>query len=293
MLGKRTIYIDTNKKLGTKALGGTVPDGFFIDQTDADNPAFYLVEVELASHDFFGHIFPQITKFFAFYENQTSLKSLVETLHELIEKDRALKRKLKRLIGKQEPFKYLNDLLHDSQNILLIINDDKREIVEVMDTYTEWRRHVKHLTVRKFISRGETAFVVNPSFGDIEFVPPVGTEKVEDVLEPPTEADHLKQSSKTVGAIYGSLKKLVHKRFPDLTFNPRRYYISIRAKKNIAYVTLQKSKLRIVIMSKEAVIRSHVQNYKIKSLSASVQNYYGAPCGDVPPNVEKCEIGIV
>ena len=43
LLGKRTIYIDTKKKLGTRALGGTVPDGFFIDQTDADNPAFYLV----------------------------------------------------------------------------------------------------------------------------------------------------------------------------------------------------------------------------------------------------------
>ena len=65
--GEHTIFIDIKKKIDAKFIGGSIPDGFLFDLTDANNPEFYLVEVELASHDFYHHSFPQITKIFAFY----------------------------------------------------------------------------------------------------------------------------------------------------------------------------------------------------------------------------------
>jgi len=44
--GAKTIYIDAKKKIDSKSLGGTIPDGFFFDLSDLDDPQFYLVEVE-------------------------------------------------------------------------------------------------------------------------------------------------------------------------------------------------------------------------------------------------------
>ena len=50
--GNSSIYIDAKKKIDTKALGSTIPDGFLFDLSDIANPEFYLVEVELTKHDF-------------------------------------------------------------------------------------------------------------------------------------------------------------------------------------------------------------------------------------------------
>jgi len=61
--------------------------------SDPNAPQFYLVEVELAKHNFFSHIFPQITKFFAFYKNHKQQKPLIESLLGLIEKDKGMERK--------------------------------------------------------------------------------------------------------------------------------------------------------------------------------------------------------
>jgi hypothetical protein len=67
LFGQSSILIEAKKKIDNKALGGTIPDAFLFDLKDPDNPEFYLVEVELAKHSFYNHIFPQITKFFAFF----------------------------------------------------------------------------------------------------------------------------------------------------------------------------------------------------------------------------------
>ena len=63
LFGQNSIYLDLKNKVDTKSLGGTIPDGFLFDFEDKENPSFYLVESELAKHDFNNHIFPQITKF--------------------------------------------------------------------------------------------------------------------------------------------------------------------------------------------------------------------------------------
>ena len=76
--GTNSIYIDSKRKIETKSLGNSIPDGFLFDLSDKENPEFYIVEVELESHSFYNHIFPQITKFFGFYRNLKSQNDLVE-----------------------------------------------------------------------------------------------------------------------------------------------------------------------------------------------------------------------
>ena len=74
--GKETILIDAKKKIKTKDLGDTIPDGFLFDFSNKYDPTFYIIEVELSKHNFYKHIFPQITKFFAFYKNQETTWSM-------------------------------------------------------------------------------------------------------------------------------------------------------------------------------------------------------------------------
>lgn len=75
IFGENTIYIDAKKKLNSGELGKTIPDALFFDFSDRQNPKLYLVEVELAKHRFYDHIFPQITKFFAFLRDGNILAS--------------------------------------------------------------------------------------------------------------------------------------------------------------------------------------------------------------------------
>ena len=53
-------------------------------------------------------------------------ESSVESLLGLIEKDKGLKNEFKKLIGNQEIYKFIIDLLDNSQNILLIIDGEKK-----------------------------------------------------------------------------------------------------------------------------------------------------------------------
>ena len=120
--GKDTIFISTKRKLTGSVLGDSVPDGFLFDLADLENPEFYLVEVELQKHDFYRHIFPQVTKFFGFFRNSASQNKLVEQLYSIIDSDAAIKDQFKRILGNREIFKFLKDICEDSQNILLVID---------------------------------------------------------------------------------------------------------------------------------------------------------------------------
>jgi len=69
---------------------------------------------------------PTNNKVFCLYKNHKHQKSLIESLLGLIEKDKGLKNEFKKLIGNQEIYKFIIDLLDNSQNILLIIDGEKK-----------------------------------------------------------------------------------------------------------------------------------------------------------------------
>src|SRR6185437_4085855 len=144
--GPATIYIDAKRKIETKSLGNSIPDGFLFDLSDKNNPEFYLVVVELAKHDFFNHIFPQITKFFGFYKNPKSQNDLVDKIFKIITGDINLKKEFKKYLGEIEIYKFIKDTIESSQNILIIIDGEKKEMPEIIETYTDTLgKMVKHM----------------------------------------------------------------------------------------------------------------------------------------------------
>lgn len=291
IFGKDAIYIDAKKKIGSDALGKTIPDGILFDMSDPDNREFYLVEVELESHDFYNHIFPQITKFFAFYKNTKRQKELVEKLFSTINTDSSLKRQFKKYLGEQEIFKFLNDVVDSSQNILLIIDGDKPELPEITDTYSDtWGKMVKVLTARKYVCKDESILAVHPEFETIEFSyqeTPSEAEKKSTIY---SEELHLEGVNDNVKQVYNHLKIAVQKIDDSFIFNPQKYYISIKGTRNIVFLKIRKKKIRMVVMLPEENIRSRIRSHGVKTLSEPVQKFYNGPCAAVDVhNLENIE----
>jgi predicted transport protein len=288
LFGTSTIFINAKRKIESKSLGGTIPDGFFFDFSDSEDPQFYIVEVELAHHSFFNHVFPQVTKFFAFFNNNRLQKDLVDKLYSLIDTDNALNAEFRKALGKQEIYKFLSDLIDTSQNILLIADGPIPELQEISDTYTDtWGRLVKFLEIRKYVQGEDWIFTITPDFEAIQYIEPTegpGIDEDEDETPIHTEDFHLDRATPTVRDIYSRVKELSYAADPNLKFNPQKYYISIKARKNIAFLKVRKKKIRFIAMMPEEEIRGLVTHLRVVGLSQAVQDFYNGPCAavDIP-----------
>ncbi len=281
--GKDTMYIDAKRKIESKALGGVIPDGFLFDLSDKDSPEFYIVEVELSSHDFFNHIFPQITKFFAFFKNRKSEGELVEKIFSIVNTNLDLKKEFKKYLGEREIYKFIKDIIENSQNILLIIDAEKNELPEIMETYSDtWGKMVKLLILRKFIYNDDIIYTLEPDFENIEYAYAESVKEVDKAEEVEyNEEFHLEGVTKEIKEAYFKIKEDVLKINKDLVFNPTKYYISIVYNKNIAYFKFRKKKIRLVIMLPEEDVKKRINNHKIKDLPESVQKFWNGPSCEI------------
>lgn len=284
LFGKSTVYVNAKKKIDSKSLGGAVPDGFFFDFGDQTDPQFYIVEVELSAHNFYNHIFPQITKFFAFFKSGRLQKLLVDKLFSVIDADDVLRSEFKKYLGSLEIYKFLSDIIESSQNILLLADGPINELPEIMNTYTDtWGKMVRFLEVRKHCSGPDTIYTVNPDFEILQYERDEDSEGQEAEDHPPqySEAFHLQDARQNVKDAYGRLKSIAMKTGESLIFNPQKYYISIKAGKNIAFIKLRVKKIRFIVMMPEGEIRKYIKIHEVATLSTPVQNFYNGPCAAV------------
>ncbi|PEC46373.1 hypothetical protein [Bacillus sp. AFS096315] len=281
--GPNAIYIDAKRKIESKSLGGSIPDGFLFDFSDVENPVFYIVEAELSNHAFFGHIFPQITKFIGFFNNYKSKMNLVSKLYTIINEDEELLERFNSLSLSTELYKSLIDVIEISQNILIIIDGEKEEIPDILETYTEWREMVKVIILKKYSDGINEAFSFEPEFEDVEYslMNKETSEDEDGEMKEFTEADHLKKSNQMVNSIYNQIKnELIHKN-PGVTFNATKKYISIISQKRIAHFRFNVKSLKLVIMKEKNMISEQIPSFHIKPGSPGVQKFWNGPCCEI------------
>jgi len=283
--GENTIFVDAKKKIDNDSFGGVIPDGFLIDFSDINNPEFYLVEVELVKHSFFNHIFPQITKFFAFFKNPTSQGKLVEKLYSILENDELLRKELKSKIGNNEIFKFIKDTIENSQNILLIIDGEKKELPEITETYTDtWGKMVKVAILKEYcqMDNNNSIFTLSPDFENIENIDIVSEKQDEEKNKSVySESFYLEDVDDNVMTVYTKIKEILIDKIPTLQFNSQRYYISLRKKRNFAFLKIRKKKIGIIVMLKEEKIREKITKHEISPLTESVQKFHNGPCARI------------
>lgn len=276
--GANSIYVDAKRKIETKSIGNSIPDGFLFDMSDKESPEFYIVEVELAKHHFYNHIFPQITKFLGFYKNPKSQADLVEKIFSFINNDNDLRREFKKYLGEKEIYKFLKDIIERSQNILLVIDGDKKELPEIVDTYTDtWGKMVKLILIKKFSSGGEIIYTMHPDFENLEFAEIEEEPISEDDSVQYNEEYHLDGVSETIRNIYNELKTHIVKVNPNIKFNPQKYYISIRQDRNIAFFIIARKKVRLVVLQSDTETRKEISHHYVKTLTEKVQKFWNGP----------------
>ncbi len=286
LFGENTIFVDAKKKIDNNFFGGVIPDGFLFDFSDRKNPEFYLVEVELVKHSFFNHIFPQITKFFAFFKNPDSQRKLIEKLYATFENDEELRKELKSKIWKKEIFKFIKDTIENSQNILLIIDGEKKELPEITETYTDtWGKIVKVAMLKEYRKKSTSTdpiFTLSPAFENIENIDIV-SDKPDGKKEKSvyTEQFHLEDINESTLAIYKELKDKLVEKISLLNFNSQRYYISLRIQKNFAFLKIGKKKIGITTLLEEEKIRERISKHTVTTLSEGVQHFYNGPCARI------------
>jgi predicted transport protein len=280
IFGKTSIYIDVKHRLASSSLGITIPDGILLDLSDPDCPEFYLVEVELQTHDFFRHIFPQITKFFAFYQKPSEHLKLTERIFSIFKQDNEISNKLKSIIGSKEIYKFLKDTIENSHNILIIIDGPKPEFDEIMNTYMDtWGKMVKVQIVNHFKDENHNILTSNPPFQELELINPVATSTEEGISETLqfTEEFHLKDINENVKDVYDRLKKTFLKIKNTIKFNPTRIYIGVYDTRNIAYIQFRKKKVHMIVLLPEKEVKSSIksQYHEVRSLSEDAQRTWG------------------
>ena len=283
IFGSSTIYIDLKTRIETISLGGSIPDGLLFDLKNIDSPEFYLVEVELAKHDFYKHIFPQITRFFAFYRNSKAQNALIEKVFAVIQADKELEKEFKQFLKGREIFKFIKDTIENSQNILLVIDDMKPELPEMIDTYTEWSKMVKIVVLKEYRCGDDKILSLTPDFESIALaeISGVKTEEEGTGKIPRTEEYHLDGVEPQVKEVYQTIKSRLLAFKPSLRFNPQKYYISIIDKKNFAYIYIRRRKINLTVMLLESVIRNSIKHHKVESESESVHKFYGGECATI------------
>jgi len=278
LFGSKSVYIDAKKKIGARAIGNTIPDGYLFDFRDKKNPEFYIIEVELSTHDFYRHIFPQITKFFGFFKNSKSQADLIEKIYRQVVEDEDLIAQFRKHIGDKELFKFCKDTIENSHNVLLIIDRLKKELPDIIDIYTDtWGKMLKVMEVKKCFYKTEELFMVEPEFNDLEDSTIHAFDSEEEVII--TEGFHMQGVEEKTKVLYALLKEQLLRLQPDLIFNPKKYYIGIRDSKNIAFVKFRKKKLSIVILKPYEEVIEKIPKSKVRELSESVQRYWnGTSC---------------
>lgn len=138
IFGTDGIYFDIKKLIGKPKKGASIPDGYFLDLTFHNDPRLYFIEVELNSHDVYGHIGEQILRFGI--SSETDKYKIKNLLVSYINKDNKKKEKLEDYF-KKSTYNNINELLdrvvfENKPSTIVVIDEETEELNNVMNQLT-------------------------------------------------------------------------------------------------------------------------------------------------------------
>lgn len=144
IFGETALYIPIKKLIGSRIK--KITDGVMLEIDEKDCPRFWIVEVELSTHDLESHVQAQVLGFLRALKDEKSLRILVTTLHDYIQKmgsteegidwvqdffDRPQREMHPRPL---QPYLYLDSLLHKGAGVIIVIDEVRPELAEIVDT---------------------------------------------------------------------------------------------------------------------------------------------------------------
>jgi hypothetical protein len=133
VFGETSIYFDVKKRVSTRTKS-RVTDGLLLDLADPKNPRIWIEETELAEHDPYKVIEPQIRGFIRALDNEETLAEIRNLLYRRIQGDASLRNKIGKILGRTSELYYvLDSCLHGRKGIVIVIDEIRPDLEDITD----------------------------------------------------------------------------------------------------------------------------------------------------------------
>ena len=133
LFGERIIYFP-RQIISSQAGISKIPDGLFLSLDTIERSKLWIVEYELANHDFERHIFPQILGFLSALKNESTKKRIKEMMFNTIKKQKSFVDMIKQVLPHDEEIYHFLELIVDrSPSIVIVIDKKSPELEELVD----------------------------------------------------------------------------------------------------------------------------------------------------------------
>lgn len=119
LFGKNTHFFNVKRKIVSKSGIGSTPDGYLVDLT---NDKFFIIEVELSSHDIVHHVMNQLSRFKLAMGNSETRYDLAKFLASTVKKGENV-----------SDMDYLARIIEQEVGIFIIIDSVSEQLTEVVE----------------------------------------------------------------------------------------------------------------------------------------------------------------
>ncbi len=131
IFGKSSILFK-KQKLKTFSGIGSIPDGFIVDP---QKNKWYILEVELSSHDVHRHILPQITKFKTSLRNYQNRKTLIDDFDKSINANPFDFAIWQSVTNDRNTHRKITEIVDSEPELLIIIDGENQSLEEALSDF--------------------------------------------------------------------------------------------------------------------------------------------------------------
>lgn len=132
IFGAESVYFDIKQKVESKAKT-RITDGFLLDLNDSGNPKFWIVEIELASHDLYKDVEPQVRGFLRALNLEDTLTVIRNTLYEELRKDRRKLNLVREASGEDDAHYFVEKVLRTKAGVIVVIDSVTPQLEEIVE----------------------------------------------------------------------------------------------------------------------------------------------------------------
>jgi len=149
--GENSVYFD-KKRLKTASGITSIPDGYVV--IFDESPQWYIVEVELSTHQLHNHLSPQISKFSSGISNKAYRDEIIERIYTALENDDELMANIRNKVAPSEVYKYLTGVIKGIPTLAIIIDEKTAELDEVLETNPKNFKEVVAIDFKTYLREG-------------------------------------------------------------------------------------------------------------------------------------------
>ena len=146
LFGKDIYFFDVKKRIVSKSGIGSMPDGYLVDLA---SDKFFIIEVELRSHDIVHHVMNQLSRFKLAMGNAGTRSDLARLLAETVSVERTRKESKP---AKVSDVSYLSRVIERGVGIFIIIDSISEQLTEVVEYLSKDGTDVRAIPFETYVN---------------------------------------------------------------------------------------------------------------------------------------------